>query len=148
MRRIAAPGRSFSALAGYRQPVFFGLIAGLLLLSYVNFKTTHHKQYAIDYTIRDQFDKMGHTIDHITGIGYTGRSLEYYVAEDLFFQCFKRNPLRTVVLDGPKKTADLDYTQSVLIIAPDSVAGRNLGGYEYVGSYEDVYSLFVRREHP
>ena len=140
-KRLPDPGSWRQRWASWRHPVLIGLYAGMLVVLFANFRKLHRRQFAIDYTIRTHFERLGTDIDHIRSIGYTTGSLEYYVAEDLYFQCYKRNPLKPVTFRG----LDRSGAEDVLILAPDSAARFKLDNYEYIGSHENVYSLFIRK---
>jgi hypothetical protein len=127
----------------WRQPVLISLYAGMLVLLFANFRKLHRRDYAIDYDIRTHFEKLGADIDHIRTIGFTGPSLQYYVAEDLIFQCYKRNPQKQVIFRGRDSFHGFD--DDVLIVAPDSVASFKLDNYEFIGRHDNIYSIFIRK---
>jgi hypothetical protein len=131
----------FTRLAQYRSALQAGLFACLLLASYSNFSSQHRKHFQIDYNIRNTFSTLGHEIGHINSIGYTSQSLEYYVTDDLYFECFKRNRSRHIVVHHD----EIDYTEDILILTPDKLDVTRLSSYEFVGSFENAYSLFKRK---
>lgn len=135
----------WQAGAAWRHPAIIGLYTVLFVLLFANFRKLHRRDYNIDYDIRAHFEKLGPSdIDHIHTIGFTGPSLQFYVAEDLYFKCFSRNPKRQVTFG--KRDSFHGFDDDVLIVAPDSVKSFKLDNYECIGnSYENVYSLYIRK---
>ena len=122
-----------------------GAVVLIMLLSFMNFRMKHRENYGIDYTIRSAFTKMGPAINKIGSIGYTGESLEYYVAEDLQFQRMKRDAEAPLKMD---KKELLTRAEDVLILAPDSISSFQLGQYQLMGTDSIHYYLYQRLQHP
>ena len=143
VKRLPGFGSWWQARSERGRPALIGLYAGILVLLFANFRTLHRRYYAIDYDIRRHFEKLGADIDHIHSIGFTGPSMQFYVAEDLYFQCFERNPKRQVTIG--KRNSVEGFNDDVLILAPDSVASFKLAGYEFMGSNGGTYSIYIRK---
>jgi hypothetical protein len=114
--------------------------AGVLVLLFVNFRLEHQKRFAIDYQVRDDLQRMGSNIDRIHTIGITGGPWEYYVAEEVDFQSFARNPYKPVLVSQPYHANSND----VMILAPDSASRLNPVGYERIGCHPLFYCLYLR----
>ncbi|MBN8853780.1 MAG: hypothetical protein BGO55_11330 [Sphingobacteriales bacterium 50-39] len=129
-----------TALKNWSWPAV-GMVVVIMLACYTNFLKRHMENYAIDYTIRAAFKNMGPRIAAVSSIGYTGESLEYYVAEDLQFQCMKRDPDKPLKMD---KKETFTRTEDILILAPDSIKNFRLDQYILMGTDSVHYFLFAR----
>lgn len=134
-RRSLTPGTFGS------QALSLGLLVCLLVVLYQNFRKFHRVIFAIDYGIAGTFKKIRPDLAHIRTVGYTSRSLEWYVAEDLFFECIKANPYRPILLKGQDKTG----AEDALILAPDSTQHYQLANYVFAGSYKNEFCLFLKK---
>jgi len=131
-------------VTSYRgRPEFpFALTSALLLLisvaGYRNFQLLHRQQYAIDYGIRSMFRKLAPDMGRIKSIGYTGAGLEFYVAEDLQFQCLKRH-------NAPRmdNSAAITNTEDVLVLTPGAAIPPS--SYAAVGTDSVNYTLYLRK---
>jgi hypothetical protein len=114
--------------------------ASVLVLLFANFKLEHQWRFAIDYQVKGDLQRMGSNIDRIHTIGMSGGPWEYYVAEELDFQSFARNPSKPVSLSQPYRPNSND----VLILTPDSASRLNPAGYELIGCHPPFYCLYLR----
>jgi hypothetical protein len=113
----------------------------ILPVCYGNFLKRNRENYTIDYTIRAAFRNIGPDFAGINSIGYTGKGLEYYVAEDLQFQCMKRDRDKSLMMD---RKGSLTGIEDALILAPDSLFKFRLDQYKMIGTDSLHYFLFVR----
>jgi hypothetical protein len=129
-------------LVPYHAAVMTSLLLGLFIILYANFIYQHRRHFQIDYNIRDTFGKLGHEIEHIESIGYSSASMEFYAAEDLYFECYKRNPAKPVILNRN----EINYTEDVLVLSPASLDTSRLSNYQFIGGFENQYSLFLHKK--
>lgn len=135
-------GNLSSLLPAKLRPLALWMIcAALMIGSYTHFKTAHARQFALDYNIRDCFKKIGPAIGKIRKISYTDHALEFYAAEDLFFQCYKRNPGQNPQMEHPAQ----DSTADVLVLAPGSGDEFPPHGFYLVDSFPKAYSLYLHQ---
>jgi len=113
----------------------------LLVICYQNFKQNHKATFPIDYSIDSVLHTVQPELGRIKTVGYTTHSLEWYVAEDLFYQCIKIDPFRPILVKGQDKSG----TEDALILQPDSVPNYRLENYRFAGSYKTEYSIFLRK---
>jgi len=119
-------------------PLTTALILLISFAGYLNFRSRHRQQYAIDYGIRSMFQQLSPNFGRIRSIGYTGAGLEFYVAEDLQFQCMKRH-------NSPRmdNSAAITNTEDVLVLAAG--APRPSEQYEAIATDSINYTLYLRR---
>lgn len=129
-----------AGVIGYAAIAFF--IIGFGVYKTLQNKSTHERDYAIDYTVRSYMRLLEGRFSSMNSIGTDTEGMAFYLAEDIKFEVYRhtrRTPIEPKSLEQGKQP-----NEDIVIIGKGREGNFLLNGYSEIQNDNNHYRVYLR----